>query len=131
MKNNHAMQKAARLAFITSLILLFAKFGAYYLTDSKAVLSDAIESIINVVTAAFLMLSITVSSKPVDENHPYGHGKIESFSAGLEGGLIIIAALLSFLEPVRFFFTPQPPKNRGAGPFFFGGAGTINMIDGS
>ena len=78
MKNNHAMQFAARLAFITSLTLLLAKFGAYYLTDSKAVLSDAIESIINVVTGAFLMLSITVSSKPVDENHPYGHRRLET-----------------------------------------------------
>ena len=96
MKNNHAMHMAARLAFITSLALLLAKFGAYYLTDSKAIFSDAIESIINVVTAAFLMLSISVSSKPVDEDHPYGHGKIESFSAGLEGGLIILAAVLFF-----------------------------------
>ena len=100
MKNNFAMHWAARLAFITSLTLLLAKFGAYYLTDSKAVLSDAIESIINVVTAAFLMLSISISSKPVDESHPYGHGKIESFSAGLEGGLIIIAAVVILIEAV-------------------------------
>ena len=105
---------AARLAFITSLILLLAKFGAYYLTDSKAVLSDAIESIINVVTAAFLMFTISVSSKPVDKNHPYGHGKIESFSAGLEGGLIILAALIIFVEAIPVFFcTTATPKFRG------------------
>jgi cation diffusion facilitator family transporter len=131
MKNNHAMQKAARLAFITSLILLVAKFGAYYLTDSKAVLSDAIESTINVVTAAFLMLSIAVSSKPVDENHPYGHGKIESFSAGLEGGLIILAALIILVEAVPAFFVSQPPKNLGPGIYILGGAGIINLIVGS
>jgi cation diffusion facilitator family transporter len=131
MKNNHVMHKAARLAFITSLILLFAKFGAYYLTDSKAVLSDAIESIINVVTAAFLMLSISVSSKPVDENHPYGHGKIESFSAGLEGGLIIIAALIILVEAVPVFFTPHPPKNLGTGLYILSGAGIINLIVGA
>ena len=128
MKNNSAMHWAARLAFITSLTLLLVKFGAYYLTGSKAVLSDAIESIINVVTAAFLMLSISVSSKPVDENHPYGHGKIESFSAGLEGGLIILAAILIFVEAVPVFFTPRPPRNLGSGLYILGGAGIINMV---
>ena len=131
MKNNHAMQNAARLAFITSLVLLLAKFTAYFLTGSKAVLSDAIESIINVVTAAFLMLSISVSSKPVDDNHPYGHGKIESFSAGLEGGLIIIAAIIILVEAVPVFFTPQPPKNLGLGLYILGGAGVVNMVVGS
>ncbi len=122
---------AARLAFITSLILLLAKFGAYYLTDSKAVLSDAIESIINVVTAAFLMFTISVSSKPVDKNHPYGHGKIESFSAGLEGGLIILAALVILVEAIPAFFVPQPPRNLGAGIYILGGAGIINLIVGT
>ena len=122
---------AARLAFITSLALLLAKFWAYYLTGSKAVLSDAIESIINVVTAAFLMVSISVSSKPVDENHPYGHGKIESFSAGLEGGLIIIAALLILVEAVPVFFTAQVPTNLGTGLYILGGAGVINLIVGA
>ena len=131
MKNNHAMQKAARLAFITSLILLVAKFGAYFLTDSKAVLSDAIESTINVVTAGFLMLSIAVSSKPVDENHPYGHGKIESFSAGLEGGLIILAAFIILVEAIPAFFVSEPPKNLGPGIYILAGAGIINLIVGS
>ncbi len=131
MKNNHAMHMAARLAFITSLTLLLVKFSAYYLTDSKAVLSDAIESIINVVTAAFLMLSISVSSKPVDANHPYGHGKIESFSAGLEGGLIIIAAIVIFIEAVPVFFSPRPPQNLGIGLYILGGAGAVNLGVGS
>ena len=130
MKNNFAMHWAARLAFITSLTLLLAKFGAYYITDSKAVLSDAIESIINVATAAFLMLSISISSKPVDESHPYGHGKIESFSAGLEGGLIIIAAVVIIIEAVPAFFYPQPPRNLGLGLYILGGAGLVNLVVG-
>ena len=131
MKNNTALHTAARLAFITSLILLLAKFVAYYLTDSKAILSDAIESIINVVTAAFLMLSISVSSKPVDENHPYGHGKIESFSAGLEGGLIILAAIVIFVESIPVFFAPLPPRNLGPGIYILCGAGLVNLVVGS
>ena len=131
MKNNHAMRFAARLAFITSLILFLAKFGAYFLTDSKAVLSDALESTINVVTAAFLMLSISISSRPVDENHPYGHGKIESFSAGLEGGLIIIAALIILIEAIPVFFAPKPPRNLGSGIYILGGAAVVNLIVGT
>ena len=130
MKNNFAMHIAARLAFATSLTLLLVKFGAYYITGSKAVLSDAIESIINVVTAAFLMLSISVSSKPVDESHPYGHGKIESFSAGLEGGLIILAAVAIFIEAVPVFFRPLPPTNLGTGLYILGGAGIANLLVG-
>jgi cation diffusion facilitator family transporter len=130
MKNNLAMHWAARLAFITSLTLLLAKFAAYYLTDSKAVLSDAVESIINVVTAAFLMVSLSISSKPVDEDHPYGHGKIESFSAGLEGGLIIIAAVLILVEAVPAFFSPLPPRNLGSGLYILGGAGIVNLLVG-
>ncbi|MBW2502838.1 MAG: cation transporter, partial [Deltaproteobacteria bacterium] len=131
MKKNSAMQAAARLAFITSLTLLLVKFGAYYLTGSKAVLSDAIESIINVATAAFLLFSIRVSSKPVDENHPYGHGKIESFSAGLEGGLITIAAILIFVEAVPAFFVPQAPRNLGLGLYILATAGMVNLVVGS
>jgi cation diffusion facilitator family transporter len=130
MKNNHAMQFAARLAFVTSLTLLLAKFGAYYLTDSKAVLSDAIESIINVVTGAFLMVSLVISSKPVDENHPYGHGKIESFSAGLEGGLIVIAAIIILVEAIPVFFAPQAPRNLGPGLYILGAAGAVNLVVG-
>jgi cation diffusion facilitator family transporter len=130
MDNIRSLRMAARLAFITSLVLLVAKFGAYYLTDSKAVLSDAIESTINVVTGAFLVLSIMVSTRPVDENHPYGHGKIEAFSAGLEGGLIVLAAIMILVEAVPVFFAPLPPKNLGPGIFILGGAGIINLVVG-
>jgi len=130
MDNIRTLRMAARLAFITSLLLLMAKFGAFYLTGSKAVFSDAIESIINVVTGAFLVLSILVSTTPVDENHPYGHGKIEAFSAGLEGGLIVLAAIMILVEAIPAFFAPHPPTNLGAGIFILGGAGLINLVVG-
>jgi len=130
MDNIRSLKMAARLAFITSLLLLGAKFGAYYLTGSKAVLSDAIESIINVVTGAFLMLSIQVSTRPVDKDHPYGHGKIEAFSAGLEGGLIVLAAIIILVEAIPAFFAPHPPTNLGSGILILGGAGVINLVVG-
>ena len=130
MDNIRTLRMAARLAFVTSLLLLVAKFGAYYLTGSKAVLSDAIESIINVVTGAFLILSIQVSTRPVDKDHPYGHGKIEAFSAGLEGGLIVLAAIIILVEAIPAFFAPHPPTNLGPGIFILGGAGAINLVVG-
>lgn len=91
--NLSLLKKAAISSFIVGACLLVVKFIAYSLTGSAAILSDAIESIVNIVTAAFALYSIHVSSKPADECHPYGHGKIEFFSAAIEGGAIIVAAI--------------------------------------
>ena len=75
-----------------------AKFYAYYLSGSTAILTDALESIINVVAAAFAYYSIYLASLPRDLNHPYGHGKIEFFASGLEGVLILLAAFYIFFH---------------------------------
>jgi cation diffusion facilitator family transporter len=80
-------------SFLIGVALLGLKFYAYRLTHSSAILSDALESIINVVASAFALGSVLLSAKPPDKSHPYGHGKIEYFSAGFEGALIILAAL--------------------------------------
>ncbi len=87
------LKKAALCSLIIGVCLLVIKFIAYALTGSAAILSDAAESIVNVLTASFALYSIKVASKPADECHPYGHGKIEFFSAALEGGSIIVAAI--------------------------------------
>jgi cation diffusion facilitator family transporter len=81
------------LSFLMGILLMFIKFLAYYFTQSNAILTDALESIVNVVASGFAFYAIYLSSKPRDENHPYGHGKIEFFSAGIEGILIVIAGL--------------------------------------
>lgn len=130
MINIRQLRQTALLGFITSFVLLAVKFIAYFLTGSKAVLSDAIESIINVVTGAFLMVSVSISATPVDKNHPYGHGKIEAFSAGLEGGLIILAGLMILIEAVPGFFSPTPPQNLNIGMILLFGAGIVNMLVG-
>ncbi len=80
------------LSLLIGAILMAVKFYAYRLTQSSAILSDALESIINVAASTFAMGSILLAARPPDENHPYGHGKIEFFSAGFEGALIIMAA---------------------------------------
>jgi cation diffusion facilitator family transporter len=130
MVKTQPLRRAALLAFIISLLLLTVKFIAFFMTGSKAVLSDAVESIINVVTGAFLVLSIRVSTRPVDANHPYGHGKIEAFSAGFEGGLIILAGIMILVESIPAFFAPQPPRNLGIGMVILFAAGIANMLTG-
>lgn len=80
-------------AFVIGIGLMGMKFLGYWLTSSSAILSDALESIINVVASGFGLGSVIVSAKPADDSHPYGHGKIEFFAAGFEGALIIGAAV--------------------------------------
>ncbi len=130
MEKTAQLRRAAIIAFSTSFTLLAAKFFAFYLTGSKAVLSDAIESIINVITGFFLLISINISTMPADEDHPYGHGKIEAFSAGLEGGLITLAGIMILVEAIPSFFSPSLPQNINSGILILFGAGTINMLVG-
>ncbi|AEI48751.1 cation diffusion facilitator family transporter [Runella slithyformis DSM 19594] len=96
------------LSLSLSIILMVIKFSAYYLTCSNAILSDALESIINVIASGFAFYSIYLSSQPKDTDHPYGHGKIEYFSSGFEGALIIIAGVWIAVEAVQHLLHPQP-----------------------
>lgn len=87
---------------------MIAKFVGYYLTYSSAILTDALESIINVVASAFAFYAIYLASQPRDMNHPYGHGKIEFFSAGLEGVLIVLASVFIVFHAIQGLVNPQP-----------------------
>src|SRR2546423_14569136 len=93
--------RAAALAIGVSVLLLAIKFVAYYLTGSAAVFSDALESIVNVAASAFAGYSLFLAHQPADAQHPYGHGKIEFVSAGFEGGMILLAAFMSFARAVE------------------------------
>ncbi|MFN4145061.1 MAG: cation diffusion facilitator family transporter [Runella sp.] len=99
------------ISLLLSILLMAIKFGAYFITHSNAILSDALESIINVMASGFALYSIYLSSQPRDREHPYGHGKIEYFSSGFEGGLIIIAGILIVVEALRRLWYPQPVEN--------------------
>ncbi len=77
------------------------KFGAYQMTHSTAVLSDAVESIVNVIAAVVAVFVMRAVAEPADEDHPYGHGKLEYFSAAFEGGLIAFASVMISAEAVR------------------------------
>lgn len=94
---------------------MFVKFTAYFLTNSTAILTDALESIINVVASGFAFYSVYLASLPRDFEHPYGHGKIEFFSAGFEGSLIITAALIIIWQAVIGLFYPKPLERLDVG----------------
>src|SRR4051794_766587 len=102
-----SVRSLAQGSIVVGLVVLGLKYAAYYLTGSIALLSDAIESIVNVVTAIVALLAITLSAKPADDEHPYGHHKAEYFSAVLEGVLIVLAALLILREAYAGYLAPR------------------------
>ncbi|MFN3393459.1 MAG: cation diffusion facilitator family transporter, partial [Candidatus Thermochlorobacter sp.] len=87
-----------------SLLIFVIKWVAYYLTHSNAILSDALESIVNVVAGALALFSVWWASQPRDESHPYGHGKIEYLTAGIEGVLIILAGITIIIKALYDIF---------------------------
>ncbi len=95
------------LAVCVSSLLMALKFYSFWLTGSTAILSDALESIINVVASGFALWSVFLASKPPDVVHPYGHGKIEFFSVGFEGALIVLAAGGIFWEALPGIVAPR------------------------
>lgn len=98
-----------------SIVLLIVKFTAYFLTYSTAILSDAVESIVNVIASGFAFYSIYLAGQPRDQNHPYGHGKIEFLSSGFEGAMILSAGLVIVWQAVLSFFEPKTLSNLDLG----------------
>ncbi len=119
---------AITASLVVGIGLMLAKFAAYRITHSAAVLSDALESIINVVASLFAMFSILLSAKPPDEDHPYGHGKIEYFSAGFEGALIVLAAVGIFKVGIGQLVDPRPLPQLQSGLLILLGAGLVNLV---
>ncbi len=101
------IQKLAIGSIFVGALVFALKYAAYHLTGSIALYSDALESIINVVTAIAAFMAVRVSAAPADANHPYGHHKVEYFSAVLEGVLIIVAALMILREAYFGFLSPR------------------------
>ena len=116
------------LSFAVSLALMGLKFLTYHITHSSAVLSDALESIINVVASAFAVISIWMAAKPPDPEHPYGHGKIEYFSAGFEGALIVCAAFGIFFTGIAHLRSPHALPHLEKGVLILIGATLINLL---
>jgi cation diffusion facilitator family transporter len=117
-----------RLSFIISIFLCAVKFLAYFFTHSLVILSDALESIINVVASAFAWYSIYLSNKPKDAEHPYGHGKIEFFSIGFEGAMILIAGIGILVQAILLLFNKATLHQLNTGLWLTLASGAINFL---
>ncbi|AYB34559.1 cation diffusion facilitator family transporter [Chryseolinea soli] len=116
---------------ILSVVLLLIKLVAYYLTHSVAVLTDALESIVNVVAGFVGFYSLIVSAKPRDADHPYGHGKVEYLSAALEGSMIAIAGVLIFYKSITNLIHPEPIHQLDVGIVLITATALLNYFAGS
>lgn len=114
-----------------SVLLLIAKTIAWYITGSVAILTDAFESIVNVVAGIIGVYSLYVSAKPRDQDHPYGHGKAEFISAAVEGTLISIAGLIIIYEAFNNLIHPHTIKKLDYGIVLVAVTGLINYFAGS
>lgn len=94
------------ITVLVGVVLLVGKFALYVFTSSNAIFSDALESVVNVAVSLFSLYSLYLSSVPRDDNHPYGHGKIEFIAAGLEGGMIAVAGIAILFKATLAFFSP-------------------------
>jgi len=110
--------RLARFAWLSvgaALITIALKSGAYLLTGSVGLLSDAAESVVNLVAAGVALYALKVAARPADEQHQFGHAKAEYFSAAVEGGMIVVAASFIIYSAGQRFLDPQPLENVGIG----------------
>lgn len=110
-----ALTRYAWLSIGASVVIICLKTIAYWLTDSVGLLSDALESVVNLVAASVVLIVLTIAARPPDEDHPYGHDKAEYFSSGVEGGMIFVAALGITIAAVERLMHPRPLEQLGAG----------------
>ena len=103
------------ISVVVALCTIALKTMAWWLTDSVGLLSDAMESLVNLASAVFGLMMVTVAARPADEDHPYGHHKAEYFSSGFEGVLIVVAALGIMWAAAHRVFDPQPLESVGIG----------------
>ncbi len=122
------VQTLAVGSIAVGILVLALKYVAYYLTGSVALLSDAIESIVNVATAIAALIAIRFAAQPADANHPYGHHKAEYISAVIEGVLIVVAAIFILREAWFAYLSPRMIDAPWLGLAVNGGASAINAI---
>ena len=123
--------KVQKRIVLVSFVILIAKFIAYYVTHSVGVLTDALESIVNVVAGAVSLYSLHLAMQPQDRNHPFGHGKIELISASSEGILIIIAGIMIIYEAVKRLLFPVEIQKLDIGIYIIVFSGVINYLLGT
>jgi len=129
-QNYKASLKVQRIAIAAGIFLLAVKFSAYLITNSNAILTDAMESIVNVAASFMGLYSLTLSATPKDKNHPYGHGKVEFISGMAEGLMILVAALIIIIKAINGFIDPEPIENLDIGLYLILFSGIVNYAIG-
>ena len=113
--NVSTLKKFAWLSVATSIVTIVLKAGAWWVTGSVGLLSDAAESVVNLVAAVIALVAITVAERPADDDHQYGHSKAEYFSAGVEGAMIFVAAAFILYVSGERLINPAPLSLLGVG----------------
>ncbi|HEX4342346.1 MAG TPA: cation diffusion facilitator family transporter [Verrucomicrobiae bacterium] len=126
--NRQFLTRFAWLSIAAALLTLGLKSVAYFVTGSVGLLSDAVESIVNLIGGVMALAMLQIAAKPADEEHAYGHGKAEYFSSGVEGGLILVAAVSIAIAAVPRLIHPQPLKEIGFGLTVSVIASLINLV---
>ncbi len=126
-KQNFAFQ---RNVAIIGILLFVGKLVAWRLTNSDAVFSDAMESIVNIIAAFMGLYSLYLAAKPQDENHPYGHGKVEFITSGIEGALIIFAGIIIIIQSINSLLNKNVPQKLDWGMVIVAATAIINYVMG-
>ena len=116
--------------FIVGVILFLLKIAAYLLTHSVAILTDTLESIVNVIAGIIGLYSLYIAAKPRDQDHPYGHGKAEFLSAAVQGVLIIIVGIIIIYEAIKGLINPRQLNKLDYGILLIAITAIINFIAG-
>lgn len=128
--NAASVQKVQLLIAVVSTVLFAGKISAWFLTHSVTILTDALESTVNVVAGFIGLYSLRIAAKPRDVDHPYGHAKAELISAGIEGLLIAVAGLLALYSAVVQMFRPHPIQALNSGMIVIAVTGLVNYLVG-
>jgi len=123
-----SLRKFAYLSIAAAVVTISFKLLAYFLTNSVGLLSDALESCVNLIAAIVALFMIILAEKPADEEHAFGHSKAEYFSSAIEGGLIVLAAFSIIWAAVPRLINPVPLENVGIGLLVAVGASGINLV---
>ena len=110
------------------MLTIVLKTGAYLITGSVGLLSDAVESLVNLVSGIMALAMLKIAERPADEDHAYGHSKAEYFSSGVEGGLILVAAVSIAIAAVLRIIAPRPLEAVGLGMFMSAAAAVVNLV---
>jgi cation diffusion facilitator family transporter len=121
-------KRAMNISLTVGIMMLFLKWFAFWLTGSSAIFSDASETVVHIFAVAFAAYSLRIAYQPPDEDHHFGHDKISYFSAGFEGGLIIVAAIVIIYAAIEKMITGVELEQVGAGVALVAIAGAINAI---